>query len=481
MFFTNNQALNNAYGAFVQGDYQLNDQWKVKAGIRWSQDEMNGREYARVINHYVTQTQLQASGLFGPAGALLPPRIEVTSQLGGADPSTISAADPCGAAGRGVVNLATASNNCADKTQFGIYTDPLTGNAYRDLEATFNEITGELGVDWTPDDDTLIYGKYNRGYKPGGLGCAAVFCTLIATPFTDKEIVDAFELGFKRDWRDWNLITNAVLYYYDYQGYQVPNTIIPDDPDGTGPIPRPAAFASYVNLPQVETTGFELETIWSPTDALRLIFNYGYTNPEIGETPALVHALDPFALDPASQPLGAAATPPATCPTPPGSPTPTQTTCRGVQGQSLDGNILPFSPKNKIALNGVYTWDLPDGSNIDASVSYFWQDIAFSSIFNRSYTKIPSWDQTDARLSWTSADGGMTLIGFVRNVFDEIAYDSKGSGLREGTYREVAPTQCATTPATTQAFGVLPGQSCFTTNETLRPPRTYGVELQIHF
>jgi iron complex outermembrane receptor protein len=464
VFFTNNQALNNAYGAFVQGDYQLNDQWKFTAGLRWSQDDMDGREYARVINHYVVQTQLQASGLFGPAGALLPPRIEVTSQLGGGDPSTISAADPCGAAGRGVVNLGTASNNCADKRQFGIYSDPVTGNSFRDLEASFEEVTGVLGVDWTPDDDTLIYGKYNRGYKPGGLGCAAVFCTLVATPFTDKEIVDAFEIGFKRDWRELDLVTNVDLFYYDYQGYQVPNLIVPDDPDGAGPLPRPAAFTSYVNLPQVETVGFELETIWTPTDNLRFLFNYGFLNPEIGETPALVHALDPFALDPAAQPLGA--------PAPGANP---------VQGQSLDGNILPFSPKNKIALNGVYTWDLEDGSNIDASLSYFWQDIAFSSIFNRSYTKIPSWDQTDARLSWTSADGGVTLIGYVRNLFDEIVYDSKGAGLREGTNRVVAPTLCNSTAATTQSFGVLPAQSCYTTNETLRPPQTYGVELQIHF
>ena len=107
--------------------------------------------------------------------------------------------------------------------------------------------------------------------------------------------------------------------------------------------------------------------------------------------------------------------------------------------------------------------------------------VAFSSIFNRSYTKIPSWDQTDARLSWTSADGGLTLIGFVRNVFDEIGYDSAGAGLREGTNQRVAPTLCNSTPATTQAFGTLPAQSCYTTNETLRPPRTYGVELQVHF
>ncbi len=155
--------------------------------------------------------------------------------------------------------------------------------------------------------------------------------------------------------------------------------------------------------------------------------------------------------------------------------------CIGVQGQNLNGNILPFSPKNKIALNGVYTWDFEDGSKLDASLSYFWQDISFSSIFNRSYTKIPSWDQTDGRLSWTSADGNFTLIGFIRNMFDEVQYDSRGSGLREaaavgttyGAGRLVSPTECFTTRGHDPGqLGRTPANSCYQTGETLRPPRT---------
>ena len=478
MYHTNNQALNNAYGAFVQADYQLNDQLKFTAGVRWSNDILDGREYARVINHEVVRAAV--APLFGPAAALIPSRIDVTTEIGGADPSTITAADPCGNAGFGVVNLGAASNTCADKRQFGIYFDPVTGNRYRDLHAEFEEVTAVLGVDWTPDDDTLIYGKYNRGYKPGGLGCADVNCTLVVTPFTDQEIVDAFELGYKKDWTDWNVTTNATLFYYDYQGYQVSNTIVPPDPGGTAV--RTAPYSAYVNLPETRTTGFELETMWYPTDNLRFIFNYGFTNPEIGDSPALVHSLDPFALDPAAQKLGAPAATPATCAPPAFSPPGAAITCRGVQGQNLNGNILPFSPKNKIALNGTYTWDFEDGSTLDASLSYFWQDIAFSSIFNRSYTKIPAWDQTDGRLSWTSSDGGITLIGFVRNIFDEIVYDSRGAGLREGRFNQVSPTECNTSAATTSpAFGARVTDSCYTIGETLRPPRTIGAELQIRF
>lgn len=493
MFRTNNQGINNAYGAFLQTDYEVNDQLKITAGIRWSTDIMDTREYARVINHYNVQAAI--APLFGPAAAFLPIKIDVTNTLGGPDPTTVSPTNPCGFAGQGVVNVnVTAANSTAascpggnspDKTRYGVYIDQF-GNSYRDIEASWEEVTGVVGIDWTPDDDTLVYAKYNRGYKPGGLGCAATFCTQVATPFTDKELVDAFELGAKREWTDWNLTTNATLFYYDYQGYQVSNTIVPDDPDGAGPLPRPAAYAAYVNLPQVETLGFELETMWYPTDNLRFIFNYGYTDPSIGASPSLVHALDPYAFDPAAQPQGPEAcvsTPPAANPNVPNP------NCVGIQGQSLDGNILPFSPKNKIALNGTYTWDFEDGSTLDASLSYFWQDISFSNIFNRSYTKIPAWDQTDGRISWTSSDGAFTLIGFVRNMFDEVVYDGRGAGLREaaaagttvGAGRLVSPTECFTTPQTSPGFGAPPANSCYQVGETYRPPRTVGVELQIRF
>lgn len=454
-FHTNNQGLNHAYGAFLQADYQLNDDWKLTAGLRWSKDISNTREYARLITLYSTEAALEAA--FGPAfvstlAPLIPPRIDVTATLGGLDPTT-------GQAGKGVINVTPTNPR-------GIYSDPVTGNVYRDMHASWEEVTGVLGVDWTPDDDTLIYGKYNRGYKPGGLGCAATFCLMVPTPYTDKELVDAFELGFKREWRDLDLTTNATLFYYDYQGYQISNTIVPDDPDGAGPLPRPPAYAAYVNLPETKTTGFELETIWYPTDNLRFLLNYGYTNPEIGDSPSLIHANDPFARDPDAQPLGAVLP-------------------NGQQGQNLNGNILPFSPKNKIALNGVYTWDFEDGSTLAGSLSYFWQDVSYTSVFNRWSSKVPSWQQTDARLSWTSASGDITLIGFVRNLFDELQYESRGAGLRQGNNRNVDPGLCGTTAANTVSHAVNPlgvlAEDCFVTSETYRPPRTVGAELQIRF
>jgi iron complex outermembrane receptor protein len=460
-YFSNNQGLNHAYGAFFQGDYQINDAWKITGGIRWSKDVMNGADQVRYISHY----------------ALGAPRVDGTSAFfGGPDPTTVTASNPCGFAGLGIVNTnVTAANSAAgcgglDKSRYGIYLDPVTGIARRQLAASWNEVTGVLGVDWTPDTDTLVYAKYNRGYKPGGLGCADTNCNLTATPYTDKELVDAFELGLKREWPAANLTTNAVAFYYDYQGYQVSNTIVPDiNASGV----RPPTYVSYINLPSTVTTGFELETIWRPTDALRILFNYGYANPEIGDTPALVHALDPFGRDPAANVISRTNGP---C----GS---SATAC--IAGQNLNGNMLPFNPKNKAALVGTYTVDMEDGAELNFTASSSWQDVAYSSVFNRWATKIPSWVQTDARVTWTNADQNITLIGFVRNLFDDVIFDGRGGGRRIGNTRDVPLQMCGSSAATSVSHAVNPtgvlAQDCLTISETYRPPRTYGVELQYKF
>jgi iron complex outermembrane receptor protein len=246
---------------------------------------------------------------------------------------------------------------------------------------------------------------------------------------------------------------------------------IPGAPAGT-PTPRP--YTAYLNLPKVETTGLELETTWRPTDNLRFLFNYGYINPEIKGGPILINSTDPYALNAGAHPVG----PPSAC-----TPRAGETHCQ--QGQSIDGNILPSTPKNKIAVNGVYTFNFENGSHVDTSLSYFWQDISYTSIFNRSFSKVPAWDQWDGRVSWVSSDNHFTVIAFAKNIFNELQYDSRSAGLRDGDKRDVSPGLCGTTAANTVSHAVNPygdlAESCLAYGSTYRPPRTYGVELQFKY
>ena len=98
-------------------------------------------------------------------------------------------------------------------------------------------------------------------------------------------------------------------------------------------------------------------------------------------------------------------------------------------------------------------------------MTWVYRSEAYYDIFNRSYSLAPSYDQTDARITWNDTDDHYTIIAFVRNAFDELGYDGSGG-------------VCAPPTVT-----VAPGLTTCTVygSPTLTPPRTYGVELQYRF
>ena len=122
-------------------------------------------------------------------------------------------------------------------------------------------------------------------------------------------------------------------------------------------------------------------------------------------------------------------------------------------GHTVKDNRVPFQPRNKVALTGLYTFNFTPGS-LTLSASWLWRDTQYSSIFNRSELLIPSYDQTDLRMTWQSAENKYSVVGFVRNVFDDEGFESAGAA--------------ATASGITQTY-------------SLTPPRQYGVEFQYRF
>ena len=125
----------------------------------------------------------------------------------------------------------------------------------------------------------------------------------------------------------------------------------------------------------------------------------------------------------------------------------------GRQAQDLSGNRLPSSPKNKLALNGTYRFDFEPGS-LTFSGTYSWKDKVSYGIFDYSPEIAPSQDQLDLRAIWVGAGGRYTVIGYVRNVFDDELLDGIETGPENG--------------------GSL--RTLYMT-----PPRTFGIELQYRF
>ena len=318
--------------------------------------------------------------------------------------------------------------------------DPTTPGVqnFRALKDSWDAVTGTLNLDWTPDTDTLAYAKYSRGYKSGGF----LLGTLSAQPQAKQEQVDAYEVGLKKTLGG-RFQINGAAFYNDYKDLQLNLSQL--NQTGT------AAANNFVNV-DAEAYGVELEAIWRPIANLDLSASYGYLHTKITKGCCFYDPADPGALDPRATPSGGSVTSNGT----------------RLVFQTLKGSKIYQSPENKVALNGNYTFDFTPGSLI-LSATYVWTDETFYQPFKSDQNKVKAYDTTDFRALWKDADDRFTVIGFVKNAFDQKGFTSNGS---------TTPTAIFDSP-NPGVGSVVQTRTAITRG--LIQPRTYGVELQYRF
>jgi iron complex outermembrane recepter protein len=468
--FDNRPAVDNkSYAVYGQVSYEVSPQLTVTGGLRYSHDRKYGREAVRLI----------CFGLPACLGGLVPEFFAAPLDLTGV--STVVA----GGTGAGIDVLPKGVEGPT------VY-DPATGFATRRYDTSWEAVTGTAKAEWTPNEDTLVYGSYARGYRSGGFNIG-IFTVLSYLPYSDKETVDAFEFGVKKNWGR-TLQTNVALYYYDYKNLQIPISVIQ-----TGSLMGQSiaqGTTSFYNTPKSRSQGLEVEVLWQPINNLQIVANYSYIDAEIKKGMA-VDTVDPTAAQDGARPIhtlvqcqagGSAVAGDCVADDP----------TAGLPGggfqrlQDLKGNDLPNAPRNKIAVAANYTFDLGQAGSLTASASYSWRDKAYGSLFTRWYNEAPAWDQVDARLLWRSEDSKYEFIAFVKNIFDDIGYDQGATAERlNGGFSSLygpSPAGLTCSPIVTgaqnPAGGAIGTVNCvqgirktyFTT-----PPRTYGIELRYKF
>ena len=184
---------------FGQIDWAFIEHWKATLGVRYTEDHKFGKESLRILcfdvpacagspedftNFIIDLTQIPSvvSGLVPGPGA--PPT-------------------------RGVSSFTTV--------------DPASGFATRHYDNRWEATTGTAGLQWDPDSDTMAYFRYSRGYKAGGFRIG-IDTTIGASPNTDPEHMNAFEIGLKKEFGG-TFQANMALFYDDYQNDQVPITV----------------------------------------------------------------------------------------------------------------------------------------------------------------------------------------------------------------------------------------------------------------
>ncbi|MFZ4606767.1 MAG: TonB-dependent receptor [Caulobacter sp.] len=355
------------------------------------------------------------------------------------------------------------------------YTTTLLGSGAQVTQnqvTTFQETTGRLNVDWTPElsftDRTLIYGGYSRGYKPGGFNPPGAV-GLGGTPNAfAPEFVDSFEFGMKNVLLGGKMVLNLTAFQYDYTGYQISKIV----------------NRSSVNENiDAKIKGLELESILEPVENLRFNATIGYLSTEItgGDSIdtlnrtqgaagwqvvkdlttsnciaktadlATVQTLINASLLPALQPGGLF------------NSRNYFMSCTGLsalgytvsEGNAvvLKGKELPYAPKFTVSLGAQYTWVMGDWA-VTPRADYYWQDDQFSRIYNSAHDHMDAYSIVNLSLVVENQTAGWLLQAYVKNLGDD---DS------------------------VQASYVTDDSSGLFTNIQITDPRLYGVSITKSF
>jgi len=131
-----------------------------------------------------------------------------------------------------------------------------------------------VGLDFKPVEDLLLYAKYARGYRTGGIKSDAPVAFSVFRP----EKVDAYEIGLKSSFRGpvrGNF--NVAAFYNDFSDQQL-QVGFADNPAVNGGV---SATAGPVNAGRSRIYGVEVEAGLNPFDGLSLNASYAYLNTRI--------------------------------------------------------------------------------------------------------------------------------------------------------------------------------------------------------
>lgn len=232
---------NTSYATYADLQYDLNEQFTIKGGLRLGSDKIEG----------------STAAIFAFESALAPFDITTPSLTGGLLPSV----DEILNAGLGITALTIGGPDNPN--------DAINGT-------TFNEWGGEAGLEYRPNDDVLIYGQWSRGFKAGSFPNAPM---AIATGLGDTairpEIVNTYEAGIKTEFADGKARLNVTVFFNDYTDQQINEGI---------PLPTGGTEFRVLNIDS-EIYGAEIDFNWLPAENTHVDISMGFLDTKITKGP----------------------------------------------------------------------------------------------------------------------------------------------------------------------------------------------------
>jgi len=270
----------------------------------------------------------------------------------------------------------------------------ITGGAILPLaddpgEASESVVTWAVSPRLHLSEDTMIYARVATGYRPGGPGIPI----LGAPASVDSDELTNYEAGIKTEFLDGSALLNLSAFYIDWKDIQQIRAF--------------GGISALDNAGDAKSTGFELESAFSPVDGLRLGVNAAYTDATIESSPA------------------------------------------GIDNKI--GSRLPLVPEWSASFTADYNFSLFGGRPAHVGGGYRYVGERESNVVtvsdNLSYV-LPSYNVVDLNADVTF--NRMTLRLFAKNLTDERAYTG-GGVLVDGINR---PVQIDVSVIQPRTFGI---------------------------
>lgn len=247
----------------------------------------------------------------------------------------------------------------------------------------WSALTPKVGVEFRPNDETMLYGSVTTGYKSGGFNSTSI------QPSFDEESITSYEVGIKSSLLDRELTLNASAFLYDYDDLQV-QVLFPDR-------------SRVENAASAEVQGVELDLRYQPTYRLGLSLGVALLDDEFdgffSQDPVTIAGVqDELSrqgiFDPVAVGMAVAAVPVL----------------------DLSGNGLPRAPDTEVTASLQYTFELGESELTALGRYQYTDDIAFDP-FERLVQE--SYGVFDASLRYTPGSGGWWVNVYGRNLGDE--------------------------------------------------------------
>ena len=384
---------------FGQIDYDISDKLTLTLGGRWIDEEKD------ICQMFTLATPEGGTAVFNWYGSNIPGQDSQTSRI--------------------IQKSWGACPSYADASAVNDYTDPVTGEAKTLTgKQSWDDFTPKVGVTYDLDNG-MVYASYSEGFRSGGWNGRATGANNIG-PY-EPESVESIEVGFKTTWANNTLQINGAFFFVDYTDKQE-DVVLPGT-DGA------VTLTIVQNAAAVSIDGFELETVWIPTEGLTLTANLGILDANYDSYSVL-----------------------------------------DAVGNTIDKSVLTLrrAPETTLALGALYEDSLSNGDYLVYSLNYRWKDNYCISAntygIEGHYSVNPGCNESfgllDASINYESENWRISFYG--KNLTDEnyILH-----------FLDVAAGYTATSATNpTPVYG--PGLWSF---GTVNRPRHFGIEFEYKF